>query len=348
MPARRIPPLNALRAFEAAARHLSFTVAAQELNVTQAAISHQVKALEEHLGIQLFRRRNRSLELTDAGFAYLPSLTQAFDLVETASRKLLRQEAEGPLKISVLPSFATKWLLPRLPLFREAHPEIDVLVSARDELVDFYAEQIDLGIRYGRGEYPGLSAEWMMADYKYPVCSPQLLKGELPLSRPEDLRYQTLLHDDVTGGAVDIDWGDWLGLAQVDNINFKRGPGYNDSSMVINAAIAGQGIALARHSLAQVDMDNGLLVSPFGPQVATGFHYFIVTAPETKNWPKIKAFRNWLLEEVAACGMDSPPPAGLQTGEAMIWKQGDRYTPFKIDQKSAHNLTTRGKKNEPT
>ena len=303
-----------------------------------------MKALETHIGVQLFRRRNRTLELTEVGFAYLPFLTQAFDLLETASRKLVQQEVEGPLKISVLPSFATKWLLPRLQKFRQRHPEIDVLVSAREELVDFYAEQIDLGIRYGRGSYPGLSVEWLMADYKYPVCSPQLLKADLPLTCPQDLKNQTLLHDDVAGGAVDIDWGDWLTIAKAEDINFRRGPGYNDSSMVINAAIAGQGVALARHSLAQVDIANGLLVAPFGPEVATGFHYFIVTAPESRDWQKVTAFRNWLFEEVAAAGMDSPPSEGLRSGEAIVWERSGAYAPFKADKKSALSLTSRDRK----
>ena len=194
---RRLPPLNALRAFEAAARNLSFTRAADELFVTQAAISHQVKALEEYLGITLFRRYNRRLELTEAGRAYLPGLRDAFDQIDLATKRLTPRSENRSLKISVLPSFAAKWLMPRLAGFQIRHPDIDVLVSASDGLIDFVHDDFDLALRYGPGIYPGLQTDFLMGDQVFPVCSPRLLEGERPLRRPEDLSHHTLLHDNM-------------------------------------------------------------------------------------------------------------------------------------------------------
>ncbi|MDJ0937403.1 MAG: LysR family transcriptional regulator, partial [Kiloniellales bacterium] len=205
-----MPPLNALRAFEAAARHLSFTKAAQELHVTQAAISHQVKGLEEILGIQLFRRLNRRLALTEAGQDYLPPLRDAFDAIAGATQRLHEREEGSALKISVLLSFASAWLLPRLSAFRRLHPEIDILVTASDTLVDFEQDDFDMGIRYGLGSYPGLRVDVLMEDEIYPVCSPKLLDGPHPLRRPADLKHHTLLHDTVQGTPDDPDWRLWL------------------------------------------------------------------------------------------------------------------------------------------
>jgi LysR family glycine cleavage system transcriptional activator len=297
---RRLPPLNALRAFEAAARHLSFTAAASELFVTQAAISHQVKALEEHLGQPLFRRLNRKLELTEAGRFYRPLLTEAFDLIDTASQRVRARDEQGPLKISVLPSFAAKWLLPRLGGFRALHPEIDVLVSSKLELADFARDDIDLALRFGRGNYPGLRTTWLMSDSKFPVCSPRLLEGPHPLRRPEDLRHHTLLHDEVSGGPVDVGWPEWLELAELTDIDAGRGPGFSDAAMVLAAAMAGQGVALSRGSLANDDLAAGLLVVPFGPEVATGHAYYIVMPPEAYEREKVRLFHDWLLGEAEA------------------------------------------------
>jgi LysR family glycine cleavage system transcriptional activator len=297
---RRLPPLNALRAFEAAARHLSFTKAAEELGVTQAAVSHQVKGLEQSLAIRLFRRLNRTLVLTDAGRVYLPPLTRALDIMETATRDLQSRDARGPLKVSTLSSFATKWLLPRLPRFRAQHPEIDVLVSARNDPVDFEREDIDIGIRFGPGIYPGLHSELLLRDSKFPVCSPALLNGDRPLAVPADLKHHTLLQDAVLGGMSDIGWPEWLKIAGVDDVDGTRGPGFDDSSMVLGAAIAAQGVALTRASLARDDIAAGLLVKPFGPEVASQYSTYIVCRPDSAEQPKNQAFREWLLSEAAA------------------------------------------------
>ncbi len=296
--ARRLPPLNAIRAFEAAARHLSFTKAAEELFVTQAAISHQIKGLEESLGVQLFRRFNRRLMLTDAGQAYLPPLREAFDQIASATNLLCAAEATGSLKVSVLPSFAAKWLLPRLSRFRERHPDIDVLVSANNELADFSRDEVDIAIRYGWGDYPGLVVEHFMDDVVFPVCSPKLLASGPPLKQPADLKHHTLLHDPTTS-KESKDWDSWLKIAGVTGVDTSRGPGFTDASMVLQAAIEGQGVALGRSALMGNDLDAGRLVQPFGPSVPSQFRYFIVFPPSGAERPKVTAFRDWLFEEAA-------------------------------------------------
>ncbi len=298
--ARRLPPLNALRAFEAAARHLSFTKAADELHVTQAAISHQVKALEEVLGIPLFRRLNRRLVLTDAGQRYLPPLREAFDMLQVATDRLRTDEQAGTLRLSVLPSFAAKWLLPRLPRFRQRHPEIDVLLSATEKLVDFARDEVDMGIRYGRGRYPGLRADLLMRDETFPVCSPKLLEGPHPLRTPADLKYHTLLHDQVSGTEDSPDWKLWFRAAGVTGIDADRGPGFSHTSMVAEAAIAGQGVALCRSSIVADDIEAGRLVRPFGPNMPSSFVYNVVSPQETADVPKVRAFREWILEEATS------------------------------------------------
>src|ERR1700748_3108270 len=193
--AGRWPSLNGLRAFDAAARHLSFTLAASELNVTQTAISHQIRRLEEELGIRLFIRKNRALALTPQARDYLPGVRAAFNDLRLATDRLLRKEDDKVLTVSTLASLAAKWLLPRLTAFQEAHPGIDVRITTSSTLVDFKNGNVDAAIRYGRGNWPGLRAEWLMADELFPVCSPALVKADKPLSCPQDLAHQTLLHN---------------------------------------------------------------------------------------------------------------------------------------------------------
>jgi len=298
--ARRLPPLNALRAFEAAARHLSFTKAAEELNVTQAAISHQVKLLEEIVGLPLFRRFNRRLALTEAGQAYLPALRTAFDLMATATLRLRERDESGQLKVSTLHSFAAKWLVPRLPRFRERQPDIDVMVSTSYRLIDFGREEVDAAIRLGRGAYPDLETVYLMDDLAFPVCSPQLLRGRGALRKPADLRHHTLLHDVVDlvdGGAPN--WRNWLQYAKVTGVYPERGPGYGDLGMAIQAAIAGQGVALGRRALVLDDLKARHLVRPFGPLMPTPLSYYLVSPRATADRPKVRSFRDWLLDEIA-------------------------------------------------
>ncbi len=292
---RFLPPLNALRAFESAGRHLSFTRAAAELNVTQAAVSHQIKALEERLGVTLFKRQNRRLLLTDAGQAYLPSVRDTFEGLARATERLLARDRGGALTASVLPSFAAKWLVPRLGRFRAAHPDIDVRLSTDLSLSDFARNDVDVGIRYGQGGYPGLESVRLMTEELFPVCSPALLRGDKPLRKPSDLQFHTLLHDDFQ-----VDWRLWLTAAGVKGIDPARGPTFTDSSMVIQAAVEGQGVALARSVLSASDLAAGRLVKPFEVSMPASWAYYLVYPPATRDSPKIAAFRTWLLAEAQA------------------------------------------------
>ncbi|MEO3432549.1 transcriptional regulator GcvA [Inquilinus sp. CAU 1745] len=294
----RLPSLKALRVFEAAGRNLSFTRAAAELHVTQAAVSHQIKTLEEELGIQLFRRGHRGLLLTDAGQAYLPEVRAAFERLTAATGKLRAQDATGPLIVSVLPSFAARWLVPRLRRFRDGNPDIDVRVSATDRPVDFDRDDIDLAIRYGAGSYSGLAANRFLTEEFFPVCSPALAEGDVngrpPLRAPEDLRWHTLLHDDMA-----TDWPMWLLAAGVAGLDPRRGPAFTDSSMLLQAAVDGQGVALGRSALAADDLAAGRLIRPFDISLPTEYAYYILCPERDAQRPKIVAFRDWLLEEAA-------------------------------------------------
>src|SRR3569833_3339998 len=217
----RLPSLNGLRAFEAAARHLSFTNAASELNVTQTAISHQIRRLEEELGMRLFVRQNRALALTPQAKAYLPGVRAAFNDLRLATDRLLRKDDDHVLTVSTLASLAAKWLLPRLTSFQEANPGIDVRITTSTSLVDFQRDKVDAAIRYGRGQWAGVRADWLMADELFPVCSPELLKGKKPLKCPEDLKDHVLLH---TGSGYDDDWRLWLTASGLP-ANFSKQPG---------------------------------------------------------------------------------------------------------------------------
>ena len=232
----RLPPLNALRAFEAAARHTSFARAADELAVTPAAISQQVRQLEEDLGVQLFRRLPRGLMLTDAGRSCLPELGKAFHHLARAVEDVRAGSIDGRLVVSVIPSFAHRWLLPRLPTFCAAFPRIDLTISAEMRNVDFANEDVDIGIRYGRGVYPGLETSLLLTELVFPVCAPALLNGPKGIRRPEDLRHHTLLHDrQLSGQEPSLYWRQWLrdhGLADIDA---DRGPGFTDSTMLTEA-----------------------------------------------------------------------------------------------------------------
>jgi LysR family transcriptional regulator, glycine cleavage system transcriptional activator len=289
---RTLPPLNALRAFEAAARHLSFTAAASELNVTQAAISHQIKALEERLGLKLFRRVGRGLLLSDAAQAYLTEIGAAFDRIAGATQRLHQHDAAGVLSATVLPSFAAKWLLPRLGRFRAAHPEIDLRISSSVEQVDLAREDFDIALRAGSGVYPGMRADLILTENFFPVCSPALLSGPRPLRVPADLRAHTLLHDEPR----DL-WQLWLKMVGIADIDATRGPGFSDSGMVIQAAIEGQGIAIAKGTLAGDDLKAGRLVRPFDQSLPANYSYWLVCPEASAERPKIVAFRDWLLAE---------------------------------------------------
>lgn len=291
---RRLPSLNALKAFEAAARHGSFTKAAEELHVTQGAVSHQVKALELELGLKLFRRERQRLVIADAGRSYLEVVRDAFDRLSFGTENLLQRQSAGVLTVTVSPNFAAKWLVHRLGRFAEAHPGIDLRVSAAVHHVDFAREDIDLGIRHGDGQWPGLHVTRLCAEELFPVCSPKLVRGRRALRAPADLKRHTLLHVDDRR-----DWGRWLAEADVADADPARGLVFNQASMAIDAAVGGQGVALARTALAAWDILAGRLVRPFALALKVPYAYWIVCPKPTAELPKICAFRDWLLAEAA-------------------------------------------------
>uniref|UniRef100_Q07JX4 Transcriptional regulator, LysR family n=1 Tax=Rhodopseudomonas palustris (strain BisA53) TaxID=316055 RepID=Q07JX4_RHOP5 len=294
----RLPSLNGLRAFEAAARHLSFTTAATELNVTQTAISHQIKRLEQELGIQLFVRQNRSLALTPQARDYLPGIRAAFNDLRLATDRLLRKDNANVLTVSTLTSLAVKWLLPRLPAFQAAHPAIDVRITTSTALVDFRSDDVDAAIRYGRGQWPGLQASWLMADEMFPVCSPALLAGTKPLKTPQDLAHHTLLH---TSGGYDDDWRLWLTAAGFSaDLAPPRGLSFDLIFLTVQAAIDGLGVAMGRTSYVEADLAAGRLVAPFATKLPDEWGFYLVSPIATAEAPKIAAFRQWLIAAAQA------------------------------------------------
>lgn len=290
---RRLPSLNALRAFEAAARHESFTKAADELAVTQGAVSHQVKALEEELQLRLFARERQRLIITDAGRSYLEVVRDAFDRLAVGTNQLLQRQSTGILTVTTSPNFAAKWLVHRLGRFAEARPEIDLRLSASLQHVDFVREDIDLAIRHGDGEWPGLHVTRLCSEKLFPVCSLALRRGRT-LRAPADLKRHTLLHVNDRR-----EWARWLDAAGVKGVDAARGPIFNQASMAIDAAVNGQGITLARTALAAWDLLAGRLVRPFEFGLKADYAYWIVCPKSTANLPKIATFREWLLAEAA-------------------------------------------------
>ena len=288
-----LPSLNGLRAFEAAARHLSFTRAADELNVTQTAISHQIRRLEEELGIRLFVRQNRALALTPEARDYLPGVRAAFNDLRLATDRLLRKDDDKVLTVSTLASLAAKWLLPRLTDFQEQHPGIDVRITTSTSLVDFQRDNVDAAIRYGRGQWPGLRADWLMADELFPVCSPSLLRGDKPLRQPEDLKGYPLLH---TSNANSDDWRLWLTAAGLPG-DIARQPGitFDMIFMTIQAAIDGIGVAMGRTSYVQDDIAKGRLVVPFKIALPADAGFYLVAPEGRREAPKLAAFREWMI-----------------------------------------------------
>jgi len=291
---QRLPPLNALKAFEAAARHESFTRAAEELFVTQGAVSHQVKALESELGLKLFNRERQRLVLTEAGRDYLGVVRDALDRIALGTERLLQRQNAGALTVSTSPDFAAKWLVHRLGHFAEAHPEIDLRVSATLHHVDFAREEVDMAVRHGDGNWPGLDTVRLSSEQLFAVCSPKLLTGRRRLTKPSDMLKYPLIHMDSRA-----DWSKWLQAAALEDAAVIHGPVLNRASMVIDAAINGQGIALARTTLAAWDLINARLVRPFPEALRLSKTYWIICPKATSALPKIKTFRDWLMTEAA-------------------------------------------------
>jgi LysR family glycine cleavage system transcriptional activator len=299
-----LPSLTGLRAFDAAARHMSFTLAAAELNVTQTAISHQIRRLEEQLGLPLFIRHNRALILTQEAQDYLPSIRSAFEELRRATEKLRRADRDGLLTVSTTASLATKWLVSRVAAFQHANPGIEVRISTSAHLVDFRRDEIDMAVRFGRGSWPGLRADWLMAEHIFPVCSPALLRGGRPLRRPEDLAHHTLLHTMVSRE----DWQLWLTASGLPlSIATRRGLMFDQGFMAVQAAMEGLGVALGRTHLVEADIVAGRLIAPFDMVLPQDAGYYVVTPEATADLPKIVLFREWLIQSATPGALATSP-----------------------------------------
>jgi len=288
-----IPPLAGLKAFEAVARLRSFRRAADELSVTPSAISHQVRGLEDALQVELFERGTKGVTVTSAGQRFLPEVQAALDRLSLAVADLRERTPNAPLTISTLPTFAVRWMIPRLADLRRKHPEIEVRLDATMDIVNFADSDVDLAIRYGQGQWPGLHCEPLIAERLIPVCSPALLKGPHPLKEPADLAHHTLLRND----AYLEDWSLWLKAARVSGIDLDRGPRFGYSELVLRAASEGLGVAVGRQHLIEAELAAGSLVAPFDITHDMGIRYWLVCPPRALDDPRVATFRTWLLAE---------------------------------------------------
>ena len=295
---KRLPPLKSLQAFEAAGRHLSFTEAARELNVTPGAISQQIRQLEEFLEFKLFKRMNRVVVLTDSGQLFLPMIAAGFEQFSEALNLVRQKRSGGPLTITSAPSFISKWLIPRLATFKSLHPNIDVRIDASDRLVDFMHEDIDVGIRFGDGVYPELDTVFLFSFDLIPVCSPELLQTGSGLKKTSDLKNYTLLHsnyDEQDPGWPD--WAMWLKVVAADDVDASHGIYFNQSDLLFQAALAGQGVALLANVMAEPEIAAGRLLQPFSTRLPVKLNYHLVTSPHKAGIAKVIAFREWILAE---------------------------------------------------
>lgn len=298
---RRLPPLNSLRAFEAAARHGSFALAAAELGVTPAAVSQQVKMLEAQLKLPLFRRLPRGLELTEAGRAYLPGLSDGLDRLAAATAQVREGRASGVVTVTTLASFAAGWLVPRLSDFRRRYPGIDLRLDTSRHLVDFAREDVDIAIRFGRGATKGLEAVHLLDEVLFPVASPALLHGTKPLNRFEDLAHHILLHDvDALPNQPWMHWQSWFEREGLDPKAASRGLFFTDSNVLVAAAVAGQGVALGRAPHLGEHLAKGRLVRLFEQSWKADWAYHIVAPAAQFRRPLVRTFVDWLLEQASA------------------------------------------------
>ena len=295
---RQLCSLNALHVFEAVARHLSFQEAAAELGVTSTAVSHQIKLLETELGVPLFRRRPRPLTLTTAGEQLFPAVQESLDTLAIAIARLKQTNTPTDLTVSVLNVFAAKWLVPRLPNFQQQYPEVDVRLKTSNSVVDLQARTVDMAIRYGQGDYPELEVHPLMKDEFMPVCNPSLLVNEPPLTAPEDLVRHALIHFEwLNYGSDAPSWKNWFALAGLDDIELNRGLRFDDESLAIQAAIAGQGIALCSSIHISDDVKLGFLTQPFDIALP-GLTYSAVYCKKHPKETLILKFVAWLNEQI--------------------------------------------------
>ena len=300
---RRLPPLNSIRAFEATARHLSFSKAAEELNVTPGAVSQQVKVLEDYLDLKLFKRKNRMILLTDEAQICLPLLSEGLDKLSQGIETIREQNNDKPLTITASPTFASRWLLPRLSSFQQQFPGIDVRIEASNELADLVNDDIDVGIRFGTGDYSGLEADYLFSQNVIPVCHSSLLEGKNKIQTPEDLKNHTLLHAHgdyfVMDDNTHVDWEMWFATIGVNDIDARHGLHFSQYNLLIETAIRGQGVALVGDAVISDELASGQLVKLFEEtDIPLGFSYYLAYSNNKTNLPRVKIFRQWLLAEV--------------------------------------------------
>lgn len=291
--AKRLPPLNALKAFETAARHLSFTKAAEELFVTQAAVSHQIKSLENYLSTKLFLRRNRKLLLTEEGQSYFMELRDIFSNLQDATERLLALGSKGAITVAAPPSFASQWLVSKISQFSISHPDIDVRIKAVDLDDGFLDETVDVAIYYGKGNWPRVAAVKLHTEYLTPMCSPLLFQQAKPLDSLSDLKKHVLLHDSSRSA-----WKNWLKHFGVKQVNVNQGPMFSHTMLVLQAAALGQGIALSNTLLAKPEIDSGRLICPFEESIESKDAFYLVCHPGQAEVSKIQVFTDWMLEQV--------------------------------------------------
>ncbi|MBB3638176.1 transcriptional regulator GcvA [Variovorax atrisoli] len=296
----QLPPLNALRAFEAAARHLSVKNAADELCVTPGAVSQLVKTLELHLGVQLFRRVNRGIFLTDAGQAYLPPVRNAFRQISDATQKVAVPPQTGLLTVSATPFFASAWLVPRLKSFQDAHPDIDLQVLTGNALADFSRDGVDVAIRHGMGQYPGLASQRVLTVEMVPVAAPALVAGHGKPKQPADLLRWPRVNDADRKG-----WRLWFEAQGIHDAGPARGPSFGDAGLLLQAVLAGQGAALLPAAMMAPEIAQGRLVQLSNVTWLEDFAYYLVCPEASRDWPKVAAFRDWLLDAVREKGASS-------------------------------------------
>ncbi len=305
---RTLPPLNGIRAFEAAARHESFRKAGEELCVTPAAVSQQVKLLEQWLDVPLFQRLPSGLALTLAGRNYLPKLTDVLERLAQATEQLKQSGDAGILTISATPGFASMWLGPRVWSFATMHPDLDVRIATSARSPDFSSGSLDLAIRYGRGNYPGYTSELLLRDGMTPVCAPHLLEGPKALKTPHDLRHHMLLHSETAVMAgFHSSWQDWFEAAGLQDLSSHRGIHFSDYHLIMQEAVAGRGVGLGHIALMGAELRSRRLVRPFDVVLDSGGDYYLVYPPGAEQVPKVAAFLTWLREQVDQCCVKTDP-----------------------------------------
>lgn len=301
-----LPPLDALRVFDAAARHGSFIAAAAALNITPSAVSHRIRNLEDFLGVPLFHREHRRIVLTEAGKSYAAGIGEALDTVRRATQAVRARPDNAPLMLSLAPAFAIRWLLPRLGRFQERHPDIQVVFTSSVGLIDFSDSDVDLAVRYGRGDWPDVETEWLMSVDSLPVCAPSLMSGPKPLEKPSDLHDHTLLHVITRPD----DWRMWLVAAGIDpaEVDPAKGPSFQNLPVALEAAMAGLGVAIADRQIIEADLAAGRLVAPFDIYMPLAGAYYLVrpVGSGRRRDRRVDAFTSWLKQEIAGAGSLDP------------------------------------------